>query len=206
MTVVDELKQIVSRETLERLVEYEALVKKWNPRINLIASSQINLLWHRHFADSAQLFELSEQDTDRWFDLGSGGGFPGLICAILAKGQGHQTEFHLIESDQRKSVFLNQTVRALSLDVSVHAKRIEALQLGVADVISARALASLPDLLRLSTIHMDIHTNLLFLKGRKAESELTQAQQTWNMTIQRIQSKTDPEGLILKLTGVSPRS
>lgn len=206
MTVVDELKQIVSRETLERLVEYEALVKKWNPRINLIASSQIEQLWHRHFVDSAQLLELSEPDAARWFDLGSGGGFPGLVCAILAKGEGYKTEFHLIESDQRKSVFLSQAVRALSLDVSVHAKRIEAVQLGVADVISARALASLPDLLNLSTIHMDIHTKLLFLKGRKAESELTQALQTWNMSVLRIQSKTDPEGLILKLTGVSPRT
>lgn len=206
MTLVEDFRKTVSRETLERLEEYESLLRKWNPRINLLASSQLDIIWQRHFIDSAQIFSLSPMTTNTWFDLGTGGGFPGLVCAVLAYGRGDQTRFHLIESDQRKAVFLRQVAQALSLDLAVHAKRIEDLDIGTADVISARALASLPELLSLSAIHMDIHTKLLFLKGAKAESELTQAQQTWNMEVDRIPSQTDPEGVILRLTGVSPRT
>ena len=206
MTAVEEFKESVSRETLQRLEHYVELLLKWNKSINLIASGEQERVWERHILDSAQVFNHFPGHSGTWFDFGSGGGLPGIVCATLSKGAERDIQFHAVESDHRKAVFLNQVVIALDLSVSVSKSRVEHFSEGIADVISARALASLPKLLGLCRTHMNDQTILLFPKGRKAESELTEARESWHMKVHRIQSLTDPDGVILKLTGVHPRT
>lgn len=196
----------VSRETRDRLNEFETLLKKWNSKINLVAPGEIPRLWERHILDSAQIFSHARPDFSTWNDLGSGGGFPGLICAIFAADNSADCVFTLIESDKRKSIFLSEVVRTLSLNTVVKPTRIEAYEDGVVDIVSARALAPLDRLLALAGPMIDASTQLLFLKGRRVESELTEARHSWNMNVERIPSLTDPDGVILKLTGASPRN
>ena len=117
----------VSRETLERLHAYEALLRKWNVAINLIAKSTLEAIWSRHFLDSAQVFGLSPESARLWADLGSGGGFPGMIAAILSADAGRTTGFTLVESDLRKAAFLSTVAREIGLDVRVLSDRAEAL-------------------------------------------------------------------------------
>ena len=195
----------VSHETIQRLEAFEALLLKWNPRINLISKSDTDRVWQRHILDSAQIFDHVDQPVTTWLDLGSGGGFPGIVCAILALENRSSVNFHLVESDTRKAIFLRQAASDLSLPVLVHAMRIEAFGGGAVDVITARALAALPELLDLSQKHIGPDTQLLFPKGRKAETELVQASLSWDMKVQRIPSLTDSEATILRLSGVTRR-
>lgn len=206
MSDLADLEQSVSRETRERLEEFQSLLLKWNSRINLVSPTQVDQIWERHILDSAQLFRLTPPDPDSWLDLGSGGGFPGIVCAILSQQACHKTRFHLVESDQRKSIFLRQAAQALDLCVTVHTKRVEQYSSEIASVISARALAPLPKLLSMAAPFLDQSTQLLFLKGKRVEMELTEASESWNMTIDRIQSLTDPDGVVLRLSGVSSRT
>ncbi len=206
MTTKEAFASTVSRETIERLDRFEDLLLKWNPRINLIAKNDAGRVWERHILDSTQVFDGAVPPFGTWFDFGSGGGFPGLICAILAAERSPETKFHLVESDTRKAVFLRQATSTLALNVTIHSQRIETFDGWAADVISARALAPLAELLQLSHPHIAPETQLLFPKGRKAETELTHAKESWRFEVDRIPSLTDPEATILRLTGVSPLS
>ena len=206
MKDITELGFDVSRETCERLSDFESLLRKWNSKINLVAPGEVSRLWERHILDSAQIFAHAKSDFRTWNDLGSGGGFPGVVCAILAAERKEDRFFTLIESDKRKSIFLGEAVRTLSLNAVVKPMRIEAYKGGVVDVVSARALAPLDRLLSLTRPMVDASTQLLFLKGRRVEFELTAARRSWNMNVERIPSLTDPDGVILKLTGASPRN
>ena len=152
----------VSRETMQRLDHFEDLLRKWNPRINLIAKSDIARIWDRHILDSIQVFDHAKAPFRTWFDFGSGGGFPGIICAIVAAERSGETTFQMVESDTRKAVFLRQVATSLSLDVTIHSMRVEKFEGGKADVISARALAPLVELLALSHPHVAPDTQLLF--------------------------------------------
>ncbi|MCL4170695.1 UNVERIFIED_CONTAM: hypothetical protein GTU68_049362, partial [Idotea baltica] len=133
----------VSRETFAALQAYAALLEKWNPKINLVSKSSLQDLWNRHILDSAQLFSLVQHPHNTWADLGSGGGFPGLVIAIMALESGSPDQVILIESDTRKAAFLRTVIRELGLRASVINKRIEQVDPLDADVISARALADL---------------------------------------------------------------
>ena len=115
----------VSRETIDRLSIYANLLEKWNPRINLVSRSTLDDLWSRHIVDSAQLFELAPVTAKHWVDLGSGGGFPGLVIAILAKELRPELEVVLVESDQRKCAFLRTVSRETNCGAVVHSKRVE---------------------------------------------------------------------------------
>ena len=136
----------VSRETFARLETYVGLIQKWNPRINLVSRNSLDDLWIRHIEDSLQVARAIPM-PDRWVDLGSGGGLPGLVAAILAAEESPDTRFTLIESDQRKSVFLRTVARECDLNVQVISDRIEKAKPQKADVLSARALADLTTLL-----------------------------------------------------------
>ena len=191
----------VSRETSERLQAFEQLLIKWNKRINLIARKDQDTIRTRHIQDSAQLVEHLPDNARDWLDLGSGGGFPGLVVAAMTRETRPDLGFTLVESDTRKAAFLREAARALDLRVRVEAVRIEDLPPRKVDVISARALAPLPTLLALSERFCRSGTTLLFLKGRTVESELTHARQDWHITADRIPSVTDPDACILKITG-----
>ena len=188
----------VSRETRERLNTYADLLRKWQRSINLVGPRTIDDLWNRHFTDSAQLLPLIPPSARVLVDFGSGAGFPGLVLAILGVAQ-----VHLIESDQRKATFLREVARATGTPITVHAKRIEQVAPFPADVVSARALAPLADLLGFAAPFLRPDSLCLFPKGQMAEDELTAASKNWNMNVDRIQSVTDPSATILRVSQVS---
>lgn len=194
----------VSRETITRLQTYEALLRKWQASINLVAPSTLPDVWSRHFWDSAQLAALAPNATS-WLDLGSGAGFPGLVIAILLANRPSFT-IHLVESDQRKSIFLREVIRATGAPAIVHTVRIEQFAWPdgepLPDVISARALASLPKLLGWASSFWGKATIGLFLKGQGASAELTESAKDWIFESEAIASQSDPSGTVLKLWGL----
>jgi 16S rRNA (guanine527-N7)-methyltransferase len=190
----------VSRETLDRLATYEALLRQWRKTINLVAPSTLPDIWGRHFADSAQLLRLAPPGARRWLDLGSGAGFPGLVLAILLaeRDGGHMT---LIESDSRKAAFLAEVARQTGVPVDICRERIEKgatqAKLLPIDVITARALAPLPRLLDLSAPYFSSDTVGLFLKGREALAEVEAAQRHWQFSVKLHPSLTDADARIV---------
>lgn len=189
----------VSRETMARLETYAALLKKWNPAINLVAKSTLDDLWERHFEDSAQVFDLCPDGASAWVDLGSGGGFPGMVVAILAAEARPALKVTLVESDQRKATFLRTVARDCGVMVNVQAVRAETLAQQGADVVSARALAPLADLLAHADRHLRPGGSALLQKGAQAEAEIAEALASWRFTVQRTPSKTDPRAVILMI-------
>jgi len=190
----------VSRETLERLETYLALLVRWQPRINLVGPATLRDPWRRHVLDSAQLLPLLPESTQTLMDLGSGAGFPGLVMAILGI-----PEVHLVESDQRKVAFLREVAAATGTRVIFHPARIEAISPLRADVVTARALAPLARLLAYAIPFLGPKGVCLFLKGELAEQELATAARDWAMTVERFASRSDPSGVILRLGAISPR-
>ncbi len=193
----------VSRETMERLEIYAELLRKWNPRINLVSKGTIQELWTRHFLDSAQLADLAPSVSGYWVDVGSGGGFPGLVLAMLGLERGQPTHVTLVESDVRKSAFLRTVIRETGLPARVINDRIEAVPSLGADVLSARALADLTTLLAFAERHLLAGGTAIFPKGVQWQKELTEAQSKWNFTYQVDKSITQDGPVILSVTGVS---
>lgn len=193
----------VSRETLKRLVLYETLLKKWNPVINLVSRSTVADIWMRHFLDSAQLFDLAPENTGHWADIGSGGGFPGLVVAAIAAEKSPNMMVTLVESDRRKATFLQTAAREMDLQTQVLTERAENLPSLQADVISARALAPLVDLCELARHHLAPGGIALFPKGEKVENELKLALASWRFVVEKFPSKTEPNAVILKIGGLS---
>ena len=189
----------VSRETFADLKVFKQLVRKWNPAINLVAKSSLPEVWERHIVDSTQIFPLVTEEPGLWLDIGSGGGFPGIVVAILAKGLGWSTKFHLVESDNRKSVFLRTAARDLKLNVEVSSDRIEAVERQNADILTARALKSLNELLIFTERHLAQGGTAIFPKGKKWQEEITLAQANWRFEVEPHQSITDADAKILVL-------
>jgi len=188
----------VSRETADNLRLYADLLKKWQPKINLVGPATIPDLWRRHFLDSAQLFAYLPSGPV--LDLGSGAGFPGLVLAVL-RGEGGDP-VHLVESDSRKGAFLREATRLTKAPAIIHTSRIEALKPFEISAVTARALAPVTVLLGLVEAFLAPSVECLFLKGEKLEDELTEAGKDWKMTINRIPSVSDPNGFILSLKEV----
>ncbi|SDX39638.1 16S rRNA (guanine527-N7)-methyltransferase [Ruegeria halocynthiae] len=192
----------VSRETFERLSRYVSLLERWNPKINLVSRNSIKDIWVRHILDSIQVFRCAEP-VGHWVDLGSGGGFPGMVCAILAVESAPDTHFTLIESDQRKSAFLRNVARECGVTCTVMSKRIEMLDSLGADVLSARALADLTTLMSFCDRHLSKNGTALLPKGASWEKELASARKEWNFEVEPITSLTEPQSVILKIKGVT---
>lgn len=189
----------VSRETADRLDVYAALLQKWSRKINLVGPDTLETAATRHFHDSAQVFDLCDAAPERWVDLGSGGGFPGLVLAIMAKGAGWKTEFTLIESDQRKAAFLRTVSRETETPVKVIAERIEVAAPGSAGCISARALAPLPRLFPLVQRHIDKNGTAFLPKGRNYQQELKEVRDNFTFSLEIHPSQTDSEAVILEI-------
>ncbi len=188
----------VSRETLERLMILEHLVRLWQPRINLIGRSTIPDIWRRHMLDSAQLVGMAPAGAT-WIDVGSGAGFPGLVIAICAGAR-----VHLVEADPRKSAFLREAARETGAAAEVYNGRIEGVEPLSAEVVTARAVAPLRRLLDLCSRHIGPSTLCLFPKGRNVDEELTEATKYWNMSLETLPSRSDPSGRILCIRGAAP--
>ena len=193
----------VSRETTARLETYAALLTKWNPAINLVAKSTLPDLWTRHIADSAQLFDLCPPDARTWVDLGSGGGFPGMVVAILAIEAKSDLQVTLVESDQRKATFLRTVARETGAPVTIHSQRAESLPPQGADVLSARAFAPLPRLLAHVHHHLAPGGVAFLPKGAQADAEIAEALASWGFQVQKTPSKTDPQAVILSIKGLT---
>lgn len=188
----------VPRETSERLIRFATELRRWNTRINLVGASTLDDIEERHLADSSQIDALVEP-RGHWADLGSGGGLPGLVLAIL--WQDREVRFTLVESDRRKAAFLRQMVRELALDdVSIIADRIESVDPLGADNISVRALASLPKLMPYLSRHLAPSGRAWLMKGRSWSEELAAAQRDWSFTHRVHPSQTDPDAAILEVS------
>ena len=189
--------------TLDRLEALEALVRRWTARINLVAPSTLPDLWTRHILDSAQLWPLAPDGAATWADLGSGGGFPGLVIAALAADT-ETPHVTLIESDGRKCAFLRTAARELALPVTVLDQRAESAPPQAAPVVSARALAPLPTLLPLVARHLAPGGTALLPKGRDAQAELDAARaKGWRFAAEALPSATDPQARILRLRNLA---
>jgi 16S rRNA (guanine527-N7)-methyltransferase len=191
----------VSRETRERLELFIRELTRWQTVKNLVGPGTLQSVWTRHVEDSLQLLDHAPQ-ARRWLDLGSGAGFPGLVLGIvLAEELG--AVVHLVESNSRKCAFLRHAARVTGAPAVIHEGRIETLQPKLSDlapdVVTARALASLNRLLALSEPMLKPPTMGLFLKGREAASELTEAAKSWTVEADLLPSRTDPEACIIRV-------
>jgi 16S rRNA (guanine527-N7)-methyltransferase len=197
----------VSRETAERLDRFVALLLDWQQRMNLIAPSTEGTIWTRHIADSLQLIALAP-GARVWADLGSGGGFPGAVIACaLADVAG--ADVHLVESSTKKAAFLREAIRVAGAAAVVHAMRIEDFVENAPenlDVVTARALAPLPELLGMAYPLLKRGALGVFPKGQDVGSELTAAAKCWKVKFTLSQSRTDPKGQIVVVRGIEPTS
>lgn len=193
----------VSRETFERLEAYVALMKKWNSAINLVSPSTISEIWTRHILDSAQIYDLAPENPNIWCDLGSGGGLPALVVAIMAKDANPDLSVTCIESDLRKATFLRTVARELDLKLSVRSERIEKAAPQNADVLSARALASLDALCGFAERHLKPEGVAIFPKGENYRQEIDEALENWSFQLDTYPSKTHPSAVVLKIKEIS---
>lgn len=184
-----------------RLRRFADLLLRWNTTLNLIAARDAAVVWQRHIADSLQLIPLLPPGIERAVDLGSGGGFPGLVLAI-ATG----VRFELIESDRRKASFLRTAVLETVAPATVHDCRIEDAALAPAGLVTARALAPLPRLLPLAARFLADDGLCLFLKGARVADELAEAEKDWTLTAGLVPSRTSPDGVVLRLSSVRRRA
>jgi 16S rRNA (guanine527-N7)-methyltransferase len=196
----------VSRETAARLDRYVALLIDWQSRMNLIAASTVPMLWTRHIADSLQLLAILPQ-ARRWADLGSGAGFPGVPIACALADQS-SAEVHLIESNKKKAAFLREAVRVTEAPALVHAERVADFARGFRgrfDVVTARALAPLPELLSIAYPLLKSGAQGLFPKGQDVDAELTDATKCWSIQASFVPSRTDPKSRIVMIRAAEPK-
>ena len=220
----------VSRETLERLKTYESVLRTWQRTINLVAPSTLDEVWHRHFADSAQLLPIAlaardaapapesaqnpqmnpQKGEKRWVDLGSGGGFPGLVLAILLAEWDPAVRVTLVESDSRKAAFLGEVARKTGVAVEIRAERSEKYatqdKSQIREVITARALAPLPKLLGLVLPYFSPRTVALFPKGREVDSEIGEAQRMFGFDAELAPSMTDPDARVVMVRNLAVKT
>lgn len=188
----------VSRETVERLAVYLDVLARWQRSINLVGPATLADPWRRHILDCGQLRAWWPEGARRLVDLGSGAGLPGLVLGIIGA-----PETHLVESDRRKASFLREAARATGTAVTVHACRSDAVPPLMADVVTARALAPLPLLLDLAGPFLGCASCCLFLKGRSAAAELTEARRQWTMHSELHPSLSAPDGHVVVLRQVT---
>lgn len=196
----------VSHETRAKFEAWVALLQKWNPRINLVASSTMVEVWRRHILDSAQLVDSIPDRLAsplRIIDLGSGAGFPGLAVALMLPERGRAGRVTLAESNAKKAAFLREAIRATGADAQVRAARIEDMEPQAFDLVTARALAPLTRLLGHAAIFHNENTVGLFLKGQDVELEIAAANESWWFRSDLSPSRSDPNGRIVRIEGLT---
>lgn len=196
----------VSRETAEKLDCLVAELARWQAAKNLVSGSTLEQVWTRHIADSLQIFELASE-RKRWLDLGSGGGFPGLVLGIRLADTGGTID--LVESNARKCAFLRHVARMTGAPVRVHAARIEDVIgrfTGEVDVVTARALAPLPQLLGWCKDLLRTGTLGVFPKGQSLDAELTDSSRYWRIEASTVPSLTEASARILLVRSAEQRT
>ncbi len=197
--------QLVNPAEIEEFRAWKALLERWNDKINLVSKAAMGDFWTRHALDSWQLWPLVPERAQSFIDLGSGAGFPGIALAIGCKraGRGHVT---LVESAGKKANFLRTVIRELDLPARVWADRAEKFPPQSFDIISARAFAPLPRLFTYAQPFWGEGTKTLLLKGANAQAELTEASESWSYHVEEFPSQSDPDGVILQISDLKPRS
>ncbi|HNQ91574.1 MAG TPA: 16S rRNA (guanine(527)-N(7))-methyltransferase RsmG [Alphaproteobacteria bacterium] len=189
----------------QKLYIYKSLLLKWSKAINLVAPSTLTEIETRHFEDSLQLLPHIPEETKTLIDIGSGAGFPGLALALARAS----FTVHLVESDQKKCAFLSTVSRETFTPIIIHNNRVENVDIKEIgpEIVTARALASLTDLLTMTQNWWQIipSLTLIFLKGEKADDEIADALRKFKFSFETIQSKTDPKGCVLILKNVSAK-
>jgi len=195
----------VSRETFESLLAFEERFRRWSASINLVAPSTLAELWKRHILDSAQLMRLAPA-TMRWLDLGSGGGFPGAIVAILLKDR-PGSSISLVESNRKKAAFLQTSLSLLAAPARVFPMRIEDAPDAVEqpEIVTARALASLNDLMQLSLPWIERGARAFFHKGRDYRREVEESRVTWMFDLIEHPSAVDDDSIVLEIANLRRR-
>jgi 16S rRNA (guanine527-N7)-methyltransferase len=193
-----------SPATMERLKRYIALLRLWQAKTNLVAPSTLGELWTRHVADSLQLLSIAP-DAKTWIDLGSGGGFPGVVlaCALVETEGAH---VHLVERNAKKAAFLREAIRVTGAPGTVHLADIEDFVErfdGTADCVTARALAPLKVLLGQVAPLVARGARALLLKGQDVEAELTEATKYWKIRPKLIPSLTQNNSWIVDFNVVT---
>ena len=195
----------VSRETLDLFCEYEALLSKWNKKINLVSKKSLFDIWERHFLDSGQIINHVEASGKRWVDLGSGAGFPGLVVALLLRDRKIDCDIILVEKNLKKVFFLNEVVRKLDLNVKVLNKNIRTIEPLNADILSARAFSELNELIELAYYHRKERGICLFLKGENYRWELDKTLNYWFFDYDVVDSFSNSSGNIIRVRNILKR-
>ena len=189
----------VSRETLEKLECYVALLREENARQNLVSAATLGQVWERHVLDSAQLVRYAPARGPSWIDIGPGAGLPGVVVACLTEGR-----ITLVEPRRLRAEFLHKVCESLQLNAVVLCSKAERVG-GTFDVITARAVAALPHLLKISA-HLSTRKTVWALpKGRSAKAELVEAARNWHFDAREEPSCTDPQSTILLLSRVGAK-
>ena len=189
----------VSRETLERLERYADLIIKWNKSINLVGKSTEASIWTRHFADSAEAFAVANKTEGSWLDMGSGGGFPGAVVAIIAAEKAPNLKVTCIEADIRKASFLRTLSTTIGVPFGILSRRIEETPPHNASVVSARALSPLTRLLDHAERHLSDTGIAVFHKGESWQEEVDKALETWDFSVDIHDSPTNPGSVLLTI-------
>lgn len=196
----------VSRETAAALDIYVALLRQWQQRINLVAPSTLSIVWPRHILDSGQLALIAPPTTRRWLDVGSGAGLPGLIVALILREWRTGVAVTLVESNRKKAAFLAEAIRRTNAPAEIAAERLEtfvARRPARYDMVSARALAPLPELLEMTAPFLLDGAHGLFLKGREIDSEWAAASAVWRIEAERLPSLSSEEGCVLHVRALA---
>ena len=195
----------VSRETLDLFCDYEALLSKWNKKINLVSKNSLLDIWERHFLDSGQIINHVEAAGKRWVDLGSGAGFPGLVVALLLRDRKIDCDIILVEKNLKKVFFLKEVVRKLDLNVEVLNKNIRTIEPLNADILSARAFSELNELIEIAYHHRKERGVCLFLKGENYRRELDKTLNYWFFHYDVVYSYSNSSGNIIRVKNIFKR-
>jgi 16S rRNA (guanine527-N7)-methyltransferase len=195
----------VSRETFDDVIAFEAVFRRWAARINLVAPSTLPELWSRHVLDSAQLAKIKPA-AGKWLDIGSGGGFPGAVIALILKERAGAS-IDLVESNRKKAAFLQTVMGQLAAPAKVHARRIEDayILVGQPEIVTARALAPLDALLGLAEPWLAAGASGLFHKGREYPRELAESADSWKFDLVEHRSLICGDSVILEVSNLSRR-
>ena len=187
----------VSRETFEKLKLYHQSLIEWQGKMNLVSNSTLDTAWERHFADSAQLYKLIPENAKTMVDIGSGAGFPGMVLAIMAEGRTPYLKVTLVESIAKKTLYLKRVKEITNTDVNILNRRIENLKEKTFDVITARAVINLKDLLGYAHPLFRKNSICIFPKGKSHKEEIELARKEWFFDIETVPSEVSDESVIL---------
>ena len=190
----------VSRETIRSLVKYEELLIKGNKKLNLIGSSSINQIWHRHFLDSSQVIDFIDKNDKTLVDLGSGAGFPGLVLSIVAADRKISLKIKLIEKSPKKINFLKEIINKLKLNADVINQNVQDKKFKFFDdVFIARAFKPLPEILELIHSKAKNFKKIIIFLGKSGHKELLQVSKNWDIKYKRRMSITSIDSFIMEI-------